>query len=705
MPTTLRISTDSETVVTVTFDLPDKPVNILSSSTLKELDELVTTLQQDRPRGIIFTSIKPRSFLAGADLAEMRAMSRPQLDAYLGRGQTIFDKIAALEIPTAAAINGDALGGGLELALACGCRVVGDDRAIQLGLTETKLGLIPGFGGTIRLPWTIGLSQALSMMLVGQTVAPKEAQRLGLVDEVAAREGLLAAARRLLLARPRSHCNQRPPREMLSPQERNHILDEAEYEAEKRSQGRYPAALKLISVIRTGFENGVERGLRAERKTLIDLLEGEPGRNLVRNFFIRQGARKVAAAQVGGTPLPVRRAAVIGGGTMGSGIAHGLIRAGIDVHLIEANDELASAASARVRKVVSDDLTSGRIDESESQKATSLLHAQSDWKGVELADIVIEAVAEDMNIKRDVFARLDRTARRETILASNTSSLSIAALGACTSRTANVIGMHFFNPVPKMPLLEIVRTKQSSPNALATAVALGAKLGKAPIVASDSPGFVVNGLLIPYLSEALRLIAEGASVQAIDHAIVRWGMPMGPVTLMDHIGLDVCVGIFKVMAPSRGSRVVLPRAIEEACKSGWLGRKSGRGFYIYDPANKKAPPQVHQELVSSLQMQPTTVPTEEQLEWRPMLMMANEAVRVLEEGVTDSADAVDLSVLLGLGMGPFRGGILRWVDSVGADKIVARLTDLAKGHGPRFAPAKLLVELAKSRTLVSEYKR
>jgi 3-hydroxyacyl-CoA dehydrogenase/enoyl-CoA hydratase/3-hydroxybutyryl-CoA epimerase len=703
MPSTLRTSTDSDRVLTVTLDLPEKPVNILSSAALKELNELVDHIEHDKLRAVIFTSIKPRSFAAGADLAEMRGMNRAQLDACLALGQSVFDRFARLQIPTAAAINGDALGGGLELALACGCRVAADDRSIQIGLPEVKLGLVPAFGGTVRLPWLIGLAPALDLMSTGRTVPPAEALRLGILDELAARESLLAAARRLVLAKPRSNCNQRPERNPISPQERNQILDQAEYEAEQRSSGHYPAPGRLISVIRSNYEHGVERAQAAERKALVDLLEGETGRNLVRLFFMRQSAKKVAAAQVPASPLPVRRAAVIGGGTMGSGIAHGLVRAGIDVQLIETSDELAAAASARVRKVLADDVAAARIDPAESQRAGAMLHAQSDWRGIELADIVIEAVAEDMTIKRDVFARLGRETRSEAILASNTSSLSIAALSAETSRPASVIGMHFFNPVPKMLLLEIVRTPQTSAAVLATAIDLGARLGKAPILVRDAPGFVVNGLLIPYLAEALRLVAEGAAIEAIDGAIVTWGMPMGPLTLMDHIGLDVCVGIFKVMAPSRGSRVVLPRVLEDAIQKGWLGRKSGRGFYLYDDAYRSFP--VNQELRDLLVRHPTTPPTEVQLELRPMLMMANEAVRVLEDQVTDSAEAIDLAVLLGLGMGQFRGGILRWVDFVGADKVVAMLNEQAKSHGPRFAPAQLLVELAKSRQLVSEYKR
>jgi 3-hydroxyacyl-CoA dehydrogenase/enoyl-CoA hydratase/3-hydroxybutyryl-CoA epimerase len=558
----------------------------------------------------------------------------------------------------------------------------------------------------VRLPWLIGLAPALSMMIAGQTVPPREALRLGIVDEVAPREGLLGVARRLLLAKhPVSQCNQRSQRDPVSPQERNHILDQAEYDAEQRFKGHYPAPQRLIGVIRAGYEHGAQRGLSAERKALVELLEGETGRNLVRLFFMRQGAKKVAAAQVPASPILVRRATVIGGGTMGSGIAHGLVRAGIDVHLIEATDELASAGAARVRKLLADDVSGGRIDESESQRASALLHAESDWRGVELADIVIEAVAEEMDVKRTVFARLGKEARPDAILASNTSSLSIAALGATTPRAASVIGMHFFNPVPRMPLLEIVRTKQSSPTALATAVALGARLNKAPILVNDAPGFVVNGVLIPYLSEALRLMAEGASPHEIDRAIVDWGMPMGPITLMDHIGLDVCAGIFKVMAPSRGPRVVLPRGVDEAISRGWLGRKSGMGFYQHDSGAKGQPPPLNQELVLSMLQPSLPHPGQEQLQWRPMLMMANEAVRVLEDHVTDSAESIDLSVLLGLGMGQFRGGILRWVDSVGADKIVSRLNDLARAHGPRFAPAPLLIDLAVKKQSISEYKR
>ncbi|HEY7088708.1 MAG TPA: FAD-dependent oxidoreductase [Tepidisphaeraceae bacterium] len=708
MASSFRTSLDSDRILTVTFDLPDKPVNILSSHVLKELEELIGQISRDFPRGVIFTSIKPRSFVAGADIVEMQKMNRPQLDAYLALGQSIFDRMSRLHMPTAAAINGDALGGGLELALACGWRIAADERSIQIGLPEARLGLVPGFGGTVRLSRLIGLGPALDMIMQAQTVPPREALKLGIVDEVVPRDGLVSAARQLLLSKPLDHPNSRIDRSVDPvPQERNQILDEAEYKAEQRWHGQYPAPVRLIGVIRKGFEHGHEAALAAERKALTELIEGPVGRNLMRLFFLRQGAKKVAAEQAGAPPLAVKRAAVIGGGTMGSGIAHGLIRAGIDVHLIEANNVLANAASARVRKLLADDLASGRIDEAESQRAGAMLHVQDHWRGIELADMVIEAVAEDMNVKREVFTRLDREARKDAILASNTSSLSLTTLAACTSRPQSVMGMHFFNPVPKMPLLEIVRTAKSSPQAIATGVALGARLGKAPFIANDAPGFVVNGVLIPYFSEALHLIEEGVPIDVIDRAMLAWGWPMGPLILMDHIGLDVCVGIFKAMAPSRGPRIALPRGLEEGIQRGWLGRKSGRGFYVYDPnAPKGTPPSVNQEIVGLLvAARSVPIPTEDQIQWRLMLIMANEAAYVLGDHVVDSPDSIDLAVLLGLGMGSFRGGLLQWCDSVGTRETAQRLTELAKSHGPRFTPAPLLADLAKGNRPFSDLRR
>ncbi len=707
MASTLRTSTDAERVMTVWLDLPDKPVNILTSQALAELDELVAGITSVRPRAVIFASAKPRSFLAGADLVEVQRMTRPQLDAYLTLGQSVFGRISRLSMPVAALIAGDALGGGLELALWCGYRLAADDRSITIGLPEVKLGLVPGFGGTVRLPRLIGLAPALGLMTSGQTVSPKEALRLGIVDEVVPREALFAAAKRLLLSRPKDRPNLRPDRSAGdSPQDRNRLLDEVEYDIERKTRGNYPAPQQLVDVVRASFQHGEEAALLAERKALISLLESETGRNLARVFFLRQGARKRAAEQAGAAPLPVRLAAVLGGGTMGSGIAHALIRAGIDVHLVEINAPLADAAGGRVRKILDEDVAAGRIEQVDLQRDLALLHLETDWQAIPEADLVIEAVAENQAIKQAVFTSLGRQARSDAVLASNTSSLRIGELGEAASRPARVIGIHFFNPVPKMALVEIVRSKASEAAAVATGVALAARLGKSPIVVNDAPGFIVNRILMPYLSESLRLAGEGVAIEAIDQAMRDWGMPMGPFALIDQIGIDVLAGIFNVLSPQLGARVVLPRAIVEAQARGWLGRKSDRGLYVYDPKQpRQSQPPVNRELLSLLCEETVPAPASDEIQRRLIFTMINEAARVLEERVTDSAEAIDLASLLGLGMAPFRGGLIRYADSLGTPQLVSQLRDLAMTLGPRFAPAPLLVELAKSKRSISEGRR
>ncbi|WP_428939433.1 3-hydroxyacyl-CoA dehydrogenase NAD-binding domain-containing protein [Fontivita pretiosa] len=707
MATTLRVSIDPDRVMTITFDLPDRLINTLSSLVLRELDEAIQAAEKTAPRGIIFASAKNRSFLVGADLLELRQFTRHQLDEYLAIGQTLFTRIARLKLPTVAAINGDVLGGGLELALACGSRIAADDRAYAIGLPEVRLGLIPAFGATVRLPRLIGLTPALTLMTEGHTINSAEALRIGLFDQLVPRQQLLIAARRAILACPPNRSNFPPERSgVASPQQRNQILDQFEYELETRLHGHYPAPLRIIDLVRRGYEHGPDAALREPRRALLELIEGETGRNLLRVFFLRQSARRAAVEQAGSAaPATVQSAAILGGAASAAGIAHALLRAGLCVHLIHPHTPDPSADIQRLRQILTEDLDSGQIDQAEMDRCLGRLRTASEPAPLAEVDLVIEAAAEDPALKQELLAQADRIAQRASVLVSSTGVLSIESLARATSRPQRVIGIHFFDPVPRMGLVEIARTAASDPAAVATSVALVAtRLGKIPILVNDSPGFIVNRILIVYLSEAMQLLSEGVPIELIDQTMVNWGMPMGPLMLMDMLGIDTVAVMFRAIGaqPQLAGRVTLPPALNDAVARGWLGRNSGRGFYIYTPHHHAAAPTAHRELIELIVKSHAPIPPADVIQWRLLAMMINEAVRLLEERVTSSTDAIDLASLLGLGMGPFRGGIIRFADSVGTRKLVERMKDLAAAHGRRFLPASLLSELAKSDRPIGE---
>jgi 3-hydroxyacyl-CoA dehydrogenase/enoyl-CoA hydratase/3-hydroxybutyryl-CoA epimerase len=708
METSVRAITDQHKIVTVWLDLPGKPVNTCAPQLLADLSQVLDSIERERPAGVIFASAKPKSFNAGADLFEIRKMNREQMLQYLRDGQALFNRIANLPMPTVAAINGDCLGGGCELTLACNYRVAADDSSINIGLPEVKIGLIPAWGGTTRLPRILGLTKALPILLAGQTMPPRKALKRGLVDEVVRPEALLSAARRLILTHPRPHQPGILDRTAARiPQVRARILAAAERKTRESTYGNYPAPLKLLEVVRTGFDRGAAAGFDAELLALSELSETDATKNLMRLFFLRQGAKKWAAQQLQSQPVDVKYAAVIGGGTMGAGIAHALIRAGIQVRLIEADANALSAGLGRIKRLLDDDVAAGRLDKLAARHAFNRVAPSIDWTGLQLADLVIEAVVEKMDVKQDVFARLEKLTRPDCVLATNTSSLRVNTIAQATKHPQRVIGLHFFNPVNKMPLVEVIRGDASDDQSLATAVAVSARIGKTPIVVNDAPGFVVNRVLIPYLREAMTVALEGTPIPLIDDAMKRWGMPMGPFELLDEIGLDVAAYVLKSLArPSE--QAVIPPALEQAIARGWLGKKSGRGFYIHAKSKRKSKDlPLNDELArmlapAALSATPAHTPHDashkaaaiQEIQWRLVLPMVNETARLLEEDVIQSTDALDLATVFGLGLAPFRGGLVQFANTVGAEEIVRRLDELASRHGSRFLPTEHLRELA-----------
>lgn len=716
---TIRVVTDSDGIATIWLDQPGKAVNTLTPLMLEELLAAMTSLETNRPSGLIFASPKARSFVAGADLFEIRKMNREQVEAFLATGQKLFDRIAGLPFPTVAAINGDCLGGGLELALACQYRVASDEGSINIGLPEVKLGILPGWGGTVRLPRLIGLAGALAMLLAGKTMPPKKARKAGIVDDVVRPEALQSAAKRWARGDQPIH---RPSFAQRSAARlsylRNRIFATAKTQTEAQSFGNYPAPLRLIDVVRTGYEHGPVAGLEAERNALTELRDTPAAQNLIRLFFLRQGAKKSLTQRISAKPREVKHAAVLGGGTMGAGIIHGLIRAGVSVRLIEVNPAAVSGALGRIRKLLDDDVASGKLSALDARHAFNRVAPTTAWTGLELMDLVVEAVVEKMEVKREVFAKLDKAVREDCVLASNTSSLSVSEMAQATAHPNRVVGLHFFNPVPKMPLVEVVRGKESDDQSLATAAALAIRMGKTPVLTTDSPGFLVNRVLIPYLAEAIIVASEGTPITTIDLALKRWGMPMGPIELLDEIGLDVSDHVLKSLGGQMSGRVPQSNILDEALKRGWLGKKSGKGFYLHATSGKKKRDalEINNELSSILcagrAMPPNQVaeqkPTNEELDaiaWRVVLPMANEAARVLEEHVVDSVDDVDLATVMGTGLAPFRGGLAHFIDAVGIAELKSRLEEATRKFGPRFAPAPLIDELAAAHLPLADFQK
>ena len=678
----------------IVFDQPGKPVNVMNAAALADLSAALDAAEADRPAVLVLASAKPGQFIAGADVFEMTGYSRDELDAYLKRGQELTKRIASFSAPTVAAIGGAALGGGLEIALACDYRVAAEGRA-KIGLPEVTLGLIPAWGGCVRLPRRIGLEPAAQLITSGNLTDPAEAKRLGIVDETAPPDQLESTA--IELAR---RGKPTAPAASADADERRRVLSMLRQKLEEGSGQHYPAPIRALEVINTAFADGEQAGFDAERQGLCDLRDTPAGQNLLRIFGMKQNAKRAATSAAGGKPRELKNVAVIGGGTMGAGIAYVLLgTAKLPVTLIETDADRAAAARGRIEGLFDGDVAKGRAKPDAAAEAKARLNATADLSGLADADLVVEAAFEDMGVKRELFGRLDSASKPTAVLATNTSSLSVTEIAQATKDPKRVVGLHYFNPVPRMALVEVVKTSHSDPGAVATAVAAATACGKTPVVVNDAPGFVVNRVLFPYLYEAMLAVAEGEDPEAIDASVRNWGMPMGPLELIDTIGLDVTLNICQAMKPSLAPRVDVPPGLKEAVAAGHLGRKSGGGFFRYEGGKRGSP---MDEVVSLLRAGGGGVAAGG-LPERVILPMVNESARVVEEGVVDSTDAIDLATLLGLGLAPFRGGVARYIDDEGAEEIVRELEMLAERHGERFEPAPLLQRAAEEGKPLSSY--
>lgn len=699
--TAFSVEQDSEIAV-VAFDQPNAPVNTLTADVGEELTALLHGLDEDgNVEAIALMSGKPDTFIAGADINQFLALRSAEEARALSRlAQGIVNRVAGLRKPLVVAIHGACLGGGVEVALAARYRIASDAPSTEFRFPEVQLGILPAAGGCQRLPRLVGLRAALEMILTGRSVRPDRALRIGLVDEVVPsvilRDVATAAARRLASGwRPRQRRRGRWLAWLLEGNRvgRWLVFRRTRLTVMARTGVHYPAPYAAIDATRTGLARGQKAGLEREAELFGELAVGPVSRNLVQIFFATTALKKQTGELASGTPRSITRVGVIGSGFMGAGIAGvAALRAGVDVRIRDTNWTRIASGLATARRVLDGALNRRRIDTHEHYRRSALLSGSLDASGFGRRDLVVEAVFEDLAVKRQVIADLEGTASDDCIIASNTSTIPIRDLQAHARRPDRIVGMQFFSPVERMLLVEIIRGPSTADETAAAAAAFAQRMGKTPIVLRDAPGFWVNRILAPYLNEAGWLLEDGVDIPAIDEAMVAVGFPVGPLALIDDVGLDVAAKAADVLYAAFGDRLRPAPSISTLIGAGRLGRKSGGGFYRYEKGKRARPDETARALTRHDR---SRRPTPDEITRRPLLAMLNEAARAVSECVVRAPSDGDVGAVLGFGFPPYLGGPLRYIDDLGAVAVVTELEHFAAACGPRFAPADVLVQMAR----------
>jgi len=686
-------------IALVAIDVPGETMNVLKATFGPEIEALLDDIEQDSAiTGVVIYSAKDNSFVAGADVSMLEACTSAAEGAAIGKGgQDIFNRIENLTKPVIAAIHGPALGGGLELALACHGRVCSDDAKTQMGLPEVQLGLLPGSGGTQRLPRLISVQKALTMMLTGAAQRPKQALKAGIVNAVVPRAILLQEAEKMALAgKPKA----RPAKlnfvsKLLenTPLGRKVLFSQARKQTLRKTQGNYPAPIAIIECIETGLAKGMQAGLAVEAKRFGELMMTSESKALRSLFFATTEMKKEQG--VADVPAePVRKVGVLGGGLMGGGIAFvSATKAKLPVRIKDIADQgIANALNTaygllhrRVKKRI--------LRHSQMQQQLSLITGTTDYSGFKDVDVVIEAVFENLELKQQMVADIESNCRPETIFASNTSSIPISQIAEKAARPENVIGLHYFSPVDKMPLAEVIAHAGTSDQTISTTVALAKKQGKTPIVVKDGAGFYVNRILAPYMSEAANLVLAGEPIDKIDKVMVKFGFPVGPLKLMDEVGIDVGTKIIPFLVAEFGERFTAPDAFQVVIDDDRKGKKNGKGFYDYSVKAKGKT--VDESIYTLLGLTPNPTMNDKHMIQRCVYLMLNEAARCLDEGVIRSARDGDIGTIFGIGFPPFLGGPFRYMDKIGIATFVGELEKLANVHGDKYLPAQILVNMSK----------
>ncbi len=672
-----RIEYDAEGIAWVVFDDPESKVNVLGTEQMKQLDAVLGELYKRKPKAAVFISAKPGIFIAGADINELQKIRDASLGADLSRaGHRIFAKIELLGVPTVAAIDGACLGGGCELALACRYRVAADGPKTQIGLPETQLGIIPGWGGSQRLPRLIGLGAALDIICAGKSVSADKARRIGLVDAAVPSVVLRETATRLALGQQRARRksvwsqNWWPMRRFICRVARKRVL--------LRTEGRYPAPLRAIDAMENGLRGSLNEGLDGEAKIFGEVSVTPQCRNLIRLFFLREKYAKLVfnpekAERTGPISAkvmtsPVEKVGVLGAGVMGAGIAQWCSARGLIVRLKDIKPDFVASGIKRIADAYREGVKRRKMSELDAQHGLARVHPTTDYTGFGDCDLVIEAVLEKIEVKRQAFGELASALRNDCIIASNTSAIPIDDLAEASGRPKRFVGIHFFNPVHKMPLVEIVRGTKTAPEVIAAAVEFAKRLKKIPVVVKGSPGFLVNRLLMPYLNEAGVLLGEGETIESIDEAMLDFGMPMGPLRLIDEVGIDVAYDVAAELGEAFKDRMAVARILRQVHEQGLKGRKGRVGFYVY---KKKKEERVNRRLAKAIRRDTESRNAQKEprsardIQRRLLGVMIEEAKRCLSEGVVASEDDIDAGMIFGTGFPPFRGGLVVYARDVG----------------------------------------
>jgi 3-hydroxyacyl-CoA dehydrogenase/enoyl-CoA hydratase/3-hydroxybutyryl-CoA epimerase len=661
-----KVAQGTDGVLMLTMDRTGSNVNALSRALLDELDAMLERVAIERPAAVVIHSGKPSGFAVGADLKEFEGYERQgSVREEIENGQRVFERLSRVPMPTVAAIHGTCMGGGTELALACRMRVAARAPETRIALPEVQLGIHPGWGGTARLPRLIGAPKALAMMLTGRAASAERALAEGLVDRLAAPDALLDEARKLALrpiARPFAQraiawwSNCWPARQILAPIVRRQA-------AAKAPPKHYPAPFALIDVWRRGGGD-IQQRLRLEARSVAKLAATPTAHNLIRIFFLRERMRGLA----GDTPHGIRHVHVVGAGVMGGDIAAWSALRGFEVTLQDREMKFIEPALSRARKLFEKKLkTRERIAAVEAR-----LSPDVEGTGIATSQLAIEAIYENPEAKEAVYRTLEPKIARDALIATNTSSIPLDALRVAFTEPRRFLGLHFFNPVAQMPLVEVVRHDALDPSIEKRAWAWVKAIGKLPLPVKGTPGFLVNRILVPYLLEAVRCHTEGIPDPVIDRAGKHFGMPMGPIELIDTVGLDVALSVGKGLGPFL--ELELPAGIADKVEGGNRGKKDGQGFYVWKDGKPEKPK------VDSSYHAPND------LEDRLILPMLNEAVACLHDGVVADADLLDAGVIFGTGFAPFRGGPIQYIRATGAGVLREKLEALAQTHGARFAP-------------------
>ncbi|MFL5245077.1 MAG: 3-hydroxyacyl-CoA dehydrogenase NAD-binding domain-containing protein [Gemmataceae bacterium] len=701
MSAALSLAVRPDGIGILTFDQPGSRANTLGQAVLGEFEAILAQLGDRKDlKGLVLRSGKPGMFIAGADLKELGG-AKPdpeQTRKLVKRGHDIIAAFETLPFPTVAAIDGPCMGGGTEVVLGFDFRLASTNPKTEIALPEVKIGLIPGWGGTQRLSRLVGPALAAELICSGDGVKPDRARALGIVFDAVPAERLLDEAVRLIGWAADSWSWQEARKKKrqpagLSEDQLNFIYAVTRAQVLEKTKGQFPAPLAALDAIVKGCNLALEDGLKVEREAFVPLVGSLICRNLIGVFFMSQRLQKdsgIADASI--KPREVQRVGVLGAGIMGAGIAGAHIRKGISVMLLDSNAQALEKGVAGIAKNMQSRVEIGRMAPVDMVAALARLSSTGSLNALGDRHVVIEAVVENEEVKVSLFKELQKVVPAEAILASNTSTISIARMGQAVARPENFAGMHFFNPVERMPLVEVIRSDKTSDATVATLVALAKKIGKTPIVVRDCPGFLVNRILFPYMNEALVMLEEGASPRDLDKAATKFGMPMGPITLHDVVGLDTALYAGKVIATAYPDRATAPRIVAELVKAGRLGQKSGAGFYSYAKGTRGSDDPALAPLLNKSQTDRRAF-TSDDITDRLFLPMLTEASRVLMEGIVREPGDVDMGLILGIGFPTFKGGILCWADEVGLANIVEKLKRF-EALGPRFQPTEQMKKLA-----------